>query len=245
MSGVCKQSHISRISGKGKLFFKQANLRGVFVQIIDCFQFFKNRVRDKRVSKEKRRERAYNPSPSWSARSALSPPPMSQHGKRLPLHTRKFVVPRGWYQQRNETPYFFHQARLPAFVASFLSRAQARSSPRRYRPGNPWQHNCQGIRRILCAFLTSTAHDNAASTFFIISHVNITIFGDCKDNMRVVKRDSAPLGKHVWTKAAIWPCGAERERWQTPNTPTNWHGGPRCVSPTAGGLPNNIVRDKR
>ena len=64
MSGICKQSHISRISDKGKLFFKQANLRGVFVQIIDCFQFFKNRVRDKRVSKEKRQERAYNPSPS-------------------------------------------------------------------------------------------------------------------------------------------------------------------------------------
>ena len=41
MSASYKLSHISRISDEGKLIFKQANLRGLFVQIIDYFQFFR------------------------------------------------------------------------------------------------------------------------------------------------------------------------------------------------------------
>ncbi len=64
MSGACKQSHISRISDKGKLIFKQANLRGLFVQIIDYFQFLNNRVRDKWGVKQKDRKRVYIPPPS-------------------------------------------------------------------------------------------------------------------------------------------------------------------------------------
>ena len=64
MSGTCKPSHISRISDKGKLIFKQANLRGLFVQIIDYFQFLNNRVRDKWGVKQKDRKRVYIPPPS-------------------------------------------------------------------------------------------------------------------------------------------------------------------------------------
>ena len=64
MSALYKTSHVSRISGEGKLIFKQANLRGLFVQIIDSFQFFKNRVRGKRFFKEQDRKRAYAPPPS-------------------------------------------------------------------------------------------------------------------------------------------------------------------------------------
>ena len=47
MSALYKTPRISLISGEGELIFKQANLRGVFVQIIDSFQFFKSRVRGK------------------------------------------------------------------------------------------------------------------------------------------------------------------------------------------------------
>ncbi len=64
MPAVYKLSRISRISGEGKLIFKQANLRGVFVQIIDSFQFFKSRVRGKWFFKEQNRKHAYAPPPS-------------------------------------------------------------------------------------------------------------------------------------------------------------------------------------
>ncbi len=64
MSAIYKRSHMSRISDEGKLIFKQANLRGLFVQIIDYFQFFKHRVRGKRLFKEQNRKRAYAPPPS-------------------------------------------------------------------------------------------------------------------------------------------------------------------------------------
>ncbi len=64
MSADYKPSHISRISDEGKLIFKQANLRGLFVQIIDYFQFLNNRVRDKWGFQQKDRKRVYIPPPS-------------------------------------------------------------------------------------------------------------------------------------------------------------------------------------
>ncbi len=82
MSIVYKLSQISRISGDGKLIFKQANLRGVFVQIIDNFQFLKNRVPDKRGFKGKNRKRVHIPQPSRSARAPHSPTYIA-HGERL------------------------------------------------------------------------------------------------------------------------------------------------------------------
>ena len=53
MSALYKTSHVSRISDEGKLIFKQANLRGLFVQIIDYFYFFKKCARDKQGLKKK------------------------------------------------------------------------------------------------------------------------------------------------------------------------------------------------
>jgi|GEM_PF-5787376 hypothetical protein len=82
MSIIYKLSQISRISGDGKLIFKQANLRGVFVQIIDKFQIPKNRVPDKRVFKGKNRKRVHIAQTSRSARAPHSPTYIV-HGERL------------------------------------------------------------------------------------------------------------------------------------------------------------------
>ncbi len=83
MPAVYKLSRISRISGESKLIFKQANLRGVFVQIIDYFYFFKKCARDKQVFKEKNRKCVNILSPYRSVHTSHSPPTYVVHGERL------------------------------------------------------------------------------------------------------------------------------------------------------------------
>ncbi len=83
MSVIYKLSQNSRISDEGKLIFKQAILRGGFVQIIDYFHFFKNRVRDKQVFKEINRKRVNILSLSWNVHTHPFAPTYTVHGERL------------------------------------------------------------------------------------------------------------------------------------------------------------------
>ena len=89
MSALYKTPRISLISGEGELIFKQANLRGVFVQIIDSFQFFKSRVRGKCFFLKSKTENAHTIRLHLEVRAPRSRP-VFVHGECL-LDTRTSI----------------------------------------------------------------------------------------------------------------------------------------------------------
>ena len=89
-------------------------------------------------------------------------------------------------------------------------------------------HQLTSVQRsqIFALFQKKTARKEIAS---IVDTSEATLSRELKNN-------STPSGKYIWTKAAIWPCGAERGRWRTPSSPTNWFGESRNISSMTSGL---------